>query len=249
MVAGNWKMNKSPKEARMFAGFLASSIGEESTVDVAVFPTSLAVSGVADIMKDTKIKVGVQNIYPADSGAFTGEISASMLTELYVDYVLVGHSERRQLFGETDAQTNEKIKAILKNGLTPILCIGETLEERKANLTNSVLERQLKAGLMGFAKEEASRVIIAYEPVWAIGTGVVATPDQAEETMKYIRQFLAGLYDGDFAESIRILYGGSIKPDNFDSLVAMEDIDGGLVGGASLLESFVQLVAIARNHA
>lgn len=249
MVAGNWKMNKSPKEARMFAGFLASSIGEESTVDVAVFPTSLAVSGVADIMKDTKIKVGVQNIYPADSGAFTGEISASMLTELYIDYVLVGHSERRQLFGETDAQTNEKIKAILKNGLTPILCIGETLEERKANLTNSVLERQLKAGLMGFAKEEASRVIIAYEPVWAIGTGVVATPDQAEETMKYIRQFLAGLYDGDFAESIRILYGGSIKPDNFDSLVAMEDIDGGLVGGASLLESFVQLVAIARNHA
>ncbi|MBP8660589.1 MAG: triose-phosphate isomerase [Mesotoga sp.] len=249
MVAGNWKMNKSPKEARMFAGFLASSIGEESTVDVAVFPTSLAVSGVADIMKDTKIKVGVQNIYPADSGAFTGEISASMLTELYVDYVLVGHSERRQLFGETDAQTNEKIKAILKNGLTPIFCIGETLEERKANLTNSVLERQLKAGLMGFAKEEASRVIIAYEPVWAIGTGVVATPDQAEETMKYIRQFLAGLYDGDFAESIRILYGGSIKPDNFDSLVAMEDIDGGLVGGASLLESFVQLVAIARNHA
>ncbi|HNS66449.1 MAG TPA: triose-phosphate isomerase [Mesotoga infera] len=233
----------------MFAGFLASSIGEESTVDVAVFPTSLAVSGVADIMKDTKIKVGVQNIYPADSGAFTGEISASMLTELYVDYVLVGHSERRQLFGETDAQTNEKIKAILKNGLTPIFCIGETLEERKANLTNSVLERQLKAGLMGFAKEEASRVIIAYEPVWAIGTGVVATPDQAEETMKYIRQFLAGLYDGDFAESIRILYGGSIKPDNFDSLVAMEDIDGGLVGGASLLESFVQLVAIARNHA
>jgi len=249
MVAGNWKMNKSPKEARMFAGFLASSIGEESTVDVAVFPTSLAVSGVADIMKDTKIKVGVQNIYPADSGAFTGEISASMLTELYVDYVLVGHSERRQLFGETDAQTNEKIKAILKNGLTPIFCIGETLEERKANLTNSVLERQLKAGLMGFAKEEASRVIIAYEPVWAIGTGVVATPDQAEETMKYIRQFLAGLYDGDFAESIRILYGGSIKPDNIDSLVAMEDIDGGLVGGASLLESFVQLVAIARNHA
>ena len=249
MVAGNWKMNKSPKEARMFAGFLASSIGEESTVDVAVFPTSLAVSGVADIMKDTKIKVGVQNIYPADSGAFTGEISASMLTELYIDYVLVGHSERRQLFGETDAQTNEKIKAILKNGLTPIFCIGETLEERKANLTNSVLERQLKAGLMGFAKEEASRVIIAYEPVWAIGTGVVATPDQAEETMKYIRQFLAGLYDGDFAESIRILYGGSIKPDNFDSLVAMEDIDGGLVGGASLLESFVQLVAIARNHA
>ncbi len=233
----------------MFAGFLASSIGEESTVDVAVFPTSLAVSGVADIMKATKIKVGVQNIYPADSGAFTGEISASMLTELYVDYVLVGHSERRQLFGETDAQTNEKIKAILKNGLTPIFCIGETLEERKANLTNSVLERQLKAGLMGFAKEEASRVIIAYEPVWAIGTGVVATPDQAEETMKYIRQFLAGLYDGDFAESIRILYGGSIKPDNFDSLVAMEDIDGGLVGGASLLESFVQLVAIARNHA
>ncbi len=249
MVAGNWKMNKSPGEARMFAGFLASSIGEESTVDVAVFPTSLAVSGVADIMKDTKIKVGVQNIYPADSGAFTGEISASMLKELYIDYVLVGHSERRQLFGETDAQTNEKIKAVLRNGLTPVFCIGETLEERKANLTNSVLERQLKNGLMGFTKEEASGVIIAYEPVWAIGTGVVATPEQAEETMKYIRQFLAGLYDGDFAESIRILYGGSIKPDNFDSLVAMEDIDGGLVGGASLLESFVQLVAIARNHA
>jgi triosephosphate isomerase len=249
MVAGNWKMNKSPEEARMFAGFLASSIGEESIVDVAVFPTSLAVSGVADIMKDTKIKVGVQNIHPADSGAFTGEISASMLRELYIDYVLVGHSERRQLFGETDTQTNEKIKAVLRNGLKPVFCIGETLEEREASLTNSVLERQLKAGLMSFAKEEVSGVIIAYEPVWAIGTGVVATPDQAEETMKHIRQFLAGLYDRDLAESIRILYGGSIKPDNFDSLVAMEDIDGGLVGGASLLESFVQLVAIARNHA
>lgn len=249
MVAGNWKMNKTPQEARMFAGFLASSIGREKAVDIVVFPTALAATAVAEILKDTQLKTGVQNIYPAESGAYTGEISATMLEELSLEYVLVGHSERRHLFGETDEQTREKVGAVLKSGLTPILCIGETLQEREAGLTNNVLERQLKLGLIRLEKAEVEKIVIAYEPVWAIGTGVVATPEQAEETMKYVRELLACMYDSELADRARILYGGSIKPENFDSLVRMENIDGGLVGGASLQESFVQLVSIAKNRA
>lgn len=249
MVAGNWKMNKSPNEARMFAGFLASSIGNENAVDVVVFPTSLSVAGVADILKDTSIKVGVQNIYPADSGAFTGEISASMLSDLAVEYVLVGHSERRHIFGETCELTGEKIKSVLKHGLTPVFCVGETLEEREAGRMKEVLETQIRKGFSGLGKSDLERIIIAYEPVWAIGTGVVASPEQADEAMKFIRDLIASLYGVDLSESVRILYGGSIKPENFESLISMENIDGGLVGGASLQESFVQLVAIAENHA
>ncbi|PIJ60708.1 triose-phosphate isomerase [Mesotoga sp. H07.pep.5.3] len=249
MVAGNWKMNKSPNEARMFAGFLASSIGNENAVDVVVFPTSLSVAGVADILKDTSIKVGVQNIYPADSGAFTGEISASMLSDLAVEYVLVGHSERRHIFGETCELTGEKIKSVLKHGLTPVFCVGETLEEREAGRMKEVLETQIRKGFSGLGKSDLERIIIAYEPVWAIGTGVVASPEQADEAMKFIRDLIASLYGVDLSESVRILYGGSIKPENFESLILMKNIDGGLVGGASLQESFVQLVAIAENHA
>ncbi|CCU84081.1 MULTISPECIES: triose-phosphate isomerase [Mesotoga] len=249
MVAGNWKMNKSPNEARMFAGFLASSIGNENAVDVVVFPTSLSVAGVADILKDTSIKFGVQNIYPADSGAFTGEISASMLSDLAVEYVLVGHSERRHIFGETCELTGEKIKSVLKHGLTPIFCVGETLEEREAGRMKEVLETQIRKGFSGLGKSDLERIIIAYEPVWAIGTGVVASPEQADEAMKFIRDLIASLYGVDLSESVRILYGGSIKPENFESLISMENIDGGLVGGASLQESFVQLVAIAESHA
>jgi triosephosphate isomerase len=249
MVAGNWKMNKPPQEARMFAGFLASSVGTETAVDIVVFPTALAVEGVSDILKDTSIKTGLQNIHPADSGAYTGEISVSMLQELAVDYVLIGHSERRQVFGETDVQTNEKLKAVLKGGRVPIFCIGETLEEREADLTNNVIERQVKRGLRGLKRDEVSKIVIAYEPVWAIGTGVVATPVQAEETMKYTRDLIASIYDCELADSMIILYGGSIKPDNFEALVSMKNIDGGLVGGASLQESFVQLVVIAKNQA
>ncbi|MBN2219891.1 MAG: triose-phosphate isomerase [Kosmotogaceae bacterium] len=249
MVAGNWKMNKSPNEARMFAGFLASSIGNENTVDVVVFPTSLSVAGVSDILKDTSIKVGVQNIFPADSGAFTGEISASMLSDLFVEYVLVGHSERRHIFGETSELTGEKIKSVLKHGFTPVFCVGETLEEREAGRMKEVLEDQIRKGFSGLGKSELEHTIIAYEPVWAIGTGVVASPEQADEAMKFIRDLIASLYDVDLSETVRILYGGSIKPENFESLISMENIDGGLVGGASLQESFVQLVAIADNHA
>jgi triosephosphate isomerase len=204
---------------------------------------------VADILKDTAIKCGVQNVYPADSGAVTGEISVPMLPDLGVEYVLVGHSERRHIFGETSEMTNEKIKAVLKGGLIPVFCVGETLEERESGRTNEVLKEQISKGFSGLDKNEAERLIIAYEPVWAIGTGVVATPEQAEDTMKFVRDLVSSLYDNDLSEEIRILYGGSIKPDNFEPLIAMENIDGGLVGGASLLESFVQLVAIAKNHA
>jgi len=172
-----------------------------------------------------------------------------MLSDLAVEYVLVGHSERRHIFGETSEMTNEKIKAVLREGLVPVFCVGETLQERESGRTEQVLEEQIRKGLAGLDKSEVEQVIIAYEPVWAIGTGVVATPEQAEATMKYIRSLLSSLYECSVAERTRILYGGSIKPDNFDSLIAMENIDGGLVGGASLQESFVQLVAIAKIYA
>ena len=172
-----------------------------------------------------------------------------MLSDLAVEYVLVGHSERRHIFGETCELTGEKIKSVLKHGLTPIFCVGETLEEREAGRMKEVLETQIRKGFSGLGKSDLERIIIAYEPVWAIGTGVVASPEQADEAMKFIRDLIASLYGVDLSESVRILYGGSIKPENFESLISMENIDGGLVGGASLQESFVQLVAIAESHA
>lgn len=248
MVAGNWKMNMVPSKAALFAGVLADSLGNEKDVDVVVCPPTISMPAVADVLRDTKIEVGAQNIYPKDSGAFTGETAIPMLQDLGVSHVVIGHSERRHIFGETDVQTNIKLATVLEKSLAPIFCIGETLEEREAGLTENVLERQIKLGFANISAEDTLKTIIAYEPVWAIGTGVVATPEQAQEAMAFVRSLICDLYGEEVSSKVRLLYGGSVKPENFDSLIKMEDIDGGLVGGASLKDSFAELVDIAKKY-
>lgn len=251
MVAGNWKMNKTPTEAKLFAGSIADAIPVEllSRVDVVVCPSTSCIGSVTEVLHGTDISVGGQNIFYEDSGAYTGETSGEMIKDLGADYTIVGHSERRKLFGETDEVVNKKLHYALRKDLRPILCIGETLEEREERETNIVLERQLKGALEGISTEQLRKIVIAYEPVWAIGTGVVATPEQANEAMAFVRHLIETLYGKNLAVDCRILYGGSIKPDNFDDLVSLENIDGGLVGGASLDEDFIELVRIADRYA
>ncbi len=251
MVAGNWKMNKTPTEAKLFAGSIADTIPAKllSRVDVVVCPSTSCIGSVTEVLYGTDISVGGQNIFYEDSGAYTGETSGEMIKDLGADYTIVGHSERRKLFGETDEVVNKKLHYALRKDLRPILCIGETLEEREECETNIVLERQLKGALEGISTEQLRKIVIAYEPVWAIGTGVVATPEQANEAMAFVRHLIETLYGKNLAVGCRILYGGSIKPDNFDDLVSLENIDGGLVGGASLDEGFIELVRIAGRHA
>lgn len=213
-----------------------------SNAEMLIFPSSLHLKEVSDAFKNTKVHVGAQNIYPSGLAAFTGEISCSQLRDLHINHVLVGHSERRQFLGESNTFLNEKVLHILKEKMVPVFCIGETLEEREAGKTFSVVESQLSEGLKGVSTEDVSGIIIAYEPVWAIGTGKVATPEQAEEVHNFIRKKLGDLYNSGVAESIPILYGGSVKPDNIRSLLGKPNIDGGLVGGASQkAESYIAL--------
>ncbi len=248
IIAGNWKMNKTPSESKQFANVLAGSVGNEKEIEVIVFPSALSLDGVSEILKDTTIEVGIQNIYPKDSGAFTGENAIPMAKDLGLEFVLVGHSERRHVFGEKDDFLNTKVKAVLEAGLKPMFCIGELLEDRESESTNSVLETQIKEGLKDITKDQMKEIVVAYEPVWAIGTGVVATPEQAEETMAFCRKVLEDIFGCETAENTKILYGGSIKPNNFDSLISQKNIDGGLIGGASLNESFIELIEIAKKY-
>ncbi|MFW6119673.1 MAG: triose-phosphate isomerase [Petrotogales bacterium] len=241
-------MNKTPTEAKLFAGHIASSVGNEEQVDVVVCPPAIDLPFVIEVLKDTKVMVGVQNIHEEKSGAFTGEISSEMLKDIKVTHVIIGHSERRHIFGESDSWINKKIIATLNEGLTPIFCIGETLEERELGLTNNVLERQIRKGLKDIDKSCVEKMLIAYEPVWAIGTGKVAKPEQANAAMGYVRKLLGEMYGKDLSNKIRLLYGGSIKPNNMDNLIKMPNIDGGLIGGASLKESFMELVSIAKRY-
>ncbi|KLO22918.1 MULTISPECIES: triose-phosphate isomerase [unclassified Marinitoga] len=247
ILAGNWKMNKTNLEAAEFISKLTANIGKEKKFDIIIAPTFLALEKAVDLTSSTNIKVSAQNMYFENSGAYTGEISAGMLKSIGVEFVILGHSERRNIFGETDEIINKKIKKALEKGLTPIFCIGEKLEEREKGLTFNVIEKQIKEGLYGLDKGEVQKIIIAYEPVWAIGTGKVATPEQAEEVHAYIRELLSEIYDLETAESITILYGGSVKPDNYFGLFTKPNIDGGLVGGASLKESFIELANIMKN--
>lgn len=248
LIAGNWKMNKTNSEAEVFARKIAQLTGgSDEKVEITMCPPFTALPVVVEVVRGTQITVGAQNMYPEDSGAFTGEISPLMLKDIGVDYVIIGHSERRKYFKEDDEFINKKLKVALKHGLTPILCVGEVLEEREKNLTFCVLENQLRRDLDGIEQNDVQKIVIAYEPVWAIGTGKVATPSQAQEAIKFIRELLAEMYSEEAAEKVRILYGGSIKPDNFLGIIIQPDIDGGLVGGASLKESFAELVEIARK--
>lgn len=212
-------------------------------IDIVVCPPNTALSEVAEVIAESNIKLGAQNCYWQDEGAFTGEVSPMMLKEAGAKFVIIGHSERRQYFGETNETVNKKLKALLKHGLTPIVCIGETLTQREANKTFDILKDHVQNGLAGLTKEEALKLVIAYEPVWAIGTGKTATSAQAQEVHKYVRGLLKEMFDSEIAESIRIQYGGSVKPENITELMTQPDVDGALVGGASLtVESFSAIV-------
>jgi triosephosphate isomerase len=240
-------MNKTPSEAQLFANTLVNALAGFNSFDIYIAPVFVALDRVREVVSSSNIKLAAQNMYYEDSGAFTGEVSPKMLKELGVQAVIIGHSERRRIFGETDELINKKIKKALAEGLTPIFCIGETLEERQKGLTFCVLEKQVREGLYGINAEEVKKVVIAYEPVWAIGTGVVATPEQAQEAHEFVRSLLAKIYSDEVAQSVTILYGGSVTPENFFGLFVKPDIDGALVGGASLKESFVELAKIMAN--
>jgi triosephosphate isomerase len=246
LIAGNWKMNKTSADAVALVGDLVQVIGKQNDVDVVVCPPFTALESVGKVIDGSTVKLGAQNMHHEASGAFTGEISAPMLRSLFATYVILGHSERRTLFGEIDESINKKVLAALKNQLRPILCVGETLAEREAGATLKVVQTQTERGLEGVSKELVAGVVIAYEPVWAIGTGKVATTEQAQEVHAYIRGLLTKLFTAGVAQKVRILYGGSMKPSNAPELLAQKDIDGGLIGGASLeARSFVELVNAA----
>lgn len=248
VIAGNWKLHKTIAETRDLALALKSDLAELSDIDIVIAPPFTALSAAAAALAGSGIAVAAQNCYPVASGAFTGEVSPPLLREAGCRYVLVGHSERRQIFGESDEFINAKVGAVLAEGLQPILCIGETLAERDAGQMCEVLTRQLKQGLSGIETAAMAQVVIAYEPVWAIGTGVTASNEQAAEAHAFIRGLLQGLYDEATAKATRILYGGSVKPDNVDGLMAQEDIDGTLVGGASLKTAdFIRIARFQRS--
>lgn len=243
LIAGNWKMFKTGPEAVETADRLVKLLSTTMDVDVMIAPPFTALAPVSDMLKNTRIFLGAQNLFWEEEGAYTGEISTSMLVSAGCRYVIVGHSERRQYFGETDDTVNKKIKAALKKDLIPVLCIGESEMERDSKETFSVLDRQVRKGLKGFSADEMESLVIAYEPVWAIGTGKTATADQAQEVHLFLRAMLGKKFGDKLAKSIRILYGGSVKSDNIKELMTMPDIDGALIGGASLEpETFSKIV-------
>jgi len=249
IIAGNWKMNKTTAEAGDLAAKLVPLVSGVKDRDVVLAPPFTALQRVAEAIKGTNIALSAQNLFWEEKGAYTGEISAEMLLDLGCKYVIIGHSERRQHFGETDETVNKKLRQALNKGLLPIVCIGETLMEREAGKVNDVIERQITGGCKGMTAAEMQKVIIAYEPVWAIGTGKTATPEQAEEVHAFIRRKIKSLYGGDVADALRIQYGGSVTPENASLLMAMPDIDGALVGGASLKpESFAALVKFTQHE-
>jgi triosephosphate isomerase len=250
LVMGNWKMHGTLAEARALAGALRETLKRPRGVEVVVCPPFTALAAVAEVLAGSPIRVGGQNCHWEASGAHTGEISPAMLAEAGCRYVIIGHSERRRELGETDEQINRKIQAVLAHNLTPALCIGETADERRQGLTFTTVEGQLRAGLAGLAPEAIARVVLAYEPVWAIGTGANATPGQATEVHGYLRGLLSELTSKETAQLIRIIYGGSVKADNIDALAAEPEIDGALVGGASLnAPGFVAIVRKAARAA
>lgn len=249
VIVGNWKMNKTSAEAGVLAGAIAGQGKGLDGLDIVIAPPFTALAAVSSAVKGSRIKLAGQNIFWERSGAYTGEISADMLTETGCSYVIIGHSERRQFFGETDETVNKKILAALAVGLIPIACVGETLEEREAGQAREIIEGQIVNGFKGFGMAEAARIIVAYEPIWAIGTGKTATSSEANEMHAYIRAILAGLFGAELAKGINILYGGSVKPSNSTELLSKEDIDGVLVGGASLdADSFISIAKSALNR-
>jgi triosephosphate isomerase len=244
IIAGNWKMNKDLTEAIQLVSELKSELdGKTLNAEVIVAPPFIALETINSLIKDTNIKLAAQNMHSSDSGAFTGEASASMLKSVGCEYVILGHSERRTIFGESDEFINEKVKQAFKNNITPILCCGESLDERENDTTFSIIENQIRAGLKDLSNEQISKTIIAYEPIWAIGTGKTASPEQAQEVHAFIRKLLAELTNDEVSANVTIQYGGSVKPDNAEELLSKPDIDGALVGGACLkADSFRDII-------
>jgi len=242
-IAGNWKMNLDRASAVALAQGVAKEASSVEGVDLAVCPPCPYLDAVAGVLSGSKVALGAQNMYHQPGGAFTGEISAAMLCDLGCRYVILGHSERRHVLGETDADVNRKVHAALEAGLAPIVCLGELLAEREAGRTPEVIRRQFDGSLAGLSAEQMGRIVIAYEPVWAIGTGKVATPQQAEEVHLDLRKIMQDRYNEEVARSVRIQYGGSVKPENAAELLGQPDIDGALVGGASLkVDQFMGIV-------
>jgi triosephosphate isomerase len=247
LIAGNWKMYKTPDESKETAKQLVRYVAEVRDVDMMIAPTFVALAAVYEAIKNSSVALGAQNLYWEAEGAYTGEISAPMLKSAGCRYCIIGHSERRQYFGETDETVNKKIRAAIKAELQPVFCVGESEKERESGQTLSILDKQIKKGLEELVSKQLESLIIAYEPVWAIGTGKTATDDQAQEVHRFIRSLVKDNFGQALADSIRILYGGSVKPANIESLMAMPDIDGALVGGASLsAESFSQIIKFKR---
>ena len=248
LIAGNWKMNKTATEAVDLIEEVKSLVGNHSSVQVCVCPSFTSLAKASELVEESQLLLGAQDMNAEPSGAFTGEISAEMLRDLYVSFVILGHSERRQFFGETNHSVNKKILAAVENNLKPIYCIGETLEEREAGKTLDVVGSQVREGLESFPSQSIENLVLAYEPVWAIGTGKTATDEMAQEVHAYIRKVLTDIFGESSASKIRILYGGSMKPENAAGLLAQEDVDGGLIGGASLTaRAFSGIVEAALN--
>jgi len=243
LIAGNWKMHLTLDEAVQLARAVATACGTITDRDIMIAPPFTSLASVATAVKGSNLRVGAQNVAWEKEGAYTGEISPTMLKDLGVNTAIIGHSERRHIFGEDNLMINRRLRAALDFDIEPILCIGETLNDREAGATLTVLENQLREGLKNVEKEQAAQVVLAYEPVWAIGTGKTASKEQAQEVHGFLRELLAGLYEKNLAEGLRILYGGSVKPENIDELMAQPDIDGVLVGGAALkAESFERII-------
>lgn len=248
VIIGNWKMNTDITGATALADTLRRSLTDVTDVEIGVCPPLCFLYPVAKVLEGSNIGVGAQNIYYESSGAFTGEVSAEMLASIPVRYVIIGHSERRQIFGETDETVNKKLRAALSAHLTPIFCCGETLKQRESGKTEDVLRRQIDAGLSNLRAEEMAQCIIAYEPIWAIGTGKTATPEVASRAHAFIRELISAKFGAGIADAVRIQYGGSVKPENIDSLMAQDEIDGALVGGASLVgSSFERIVRFKKQ--
>ncbi len=243
MIAGNWKMNKTVAEGVDLVRKLSYATNNITSLDILVCPTFTALKSVSEAIKGTNIKLGAQNMFWEESGAYTGEISPLMIKDVGCEYVIIGHSERREYFGETEETVNKRLKSALSYSLKPILCIGEKLAERESGATERVLETQIVGALDGFSAVEMEQIIIAYEPIWAIGTGKTATPEIADSTQKFIRDKIASIFNSQLANKIRILYGGSVKPENAKDLLSCENIDGALVGGASLdADKFAKII-------
>lgn len=242
IIVGNWKMNYTLTEAINFVNVLKDNISKVNNIDIGICPTAICLSDIKKMVKDTYIRIGAQNVYYEDKGAYTGEISTDMLKDIDIDYCIIGHSERRQYFGETDEAINLKAKKLIEKNIIPIICIGETLSQREENIHFDLIKNQIQKAFEDIDEKNAQNTVIAYEPIWAIGTGRTATSVQAEEMCKYIRNVISEIYNENVAQNIRIQYGGSVNISNIEELMSMTDIDGALIGGASLKPEFIDII-------